>query len=346
MAQLLDVPYRSQWDDDATQSSSDCGPACLAMILGYYGVQARIDDLFEATGAPPGGYVGLNPLRQIGQAYGLELACSADNSLTDLKGWLDEGKPALVLVQYRSWSRHSPPLTQDDFEGPHYVVAVGYDERGHVVVNDPNYWGERRYEGYRRAYPEPLFSQAWHDLDPPNPPGAALVPLSGERPTMVTPVLCVVGKSGSGKTTLVEKLIRELKRRGYRVNSVKHHVHQDFEIDVPGKDSWRHAQAGADGVAVVAPNKTAVIRRTARELSLAAVAEMLGPADILIVEGYRWAPLPKIEVVRAAHTQAPVCPPGELLGLVSDLPLELGVPRFDLDDVDALADWVAERFLG
>jgi len=159
------------------------------------------------------------------------------------------------------------------------------------------------------------------------------------------PIVCIVGKSGSGKTTLVEKLIGELKRRGYRVNSVKHHVHRDFEIDVPGKDSWRHAQAGADAVAIVAPHKTAVIRRTDDELPLETVAELLGPADILIVEGYRWAAYPKIEVVRAAHTREPVCNPRELIGLVTDLPLDLGPPRFGLDDVSALADFVEGRFL-
>lgn len=160
-----------------------------------------------------------------------------------------------------------------------------------------------------------------------------------------TPIVCIVGKSGSGKTTLVEKLIGELKRRGYRVNSVKHHVHPDFEIDVSGKDSWRHARAGADAVAIVAPHKTAVIRRTDDELPLETVAGMMGEADLLVVEGYRWADWPKIEVVRGAHTQEPACNPQELIALVTDLPLDLGPPRFELNDTAGLADFVEGRFL-
>lgn len=74
---------------------------------------------------------------------------------------------------------------------------------------------------------------------------------------MIIPIICVVGRSKSGKTTLLEKLIPELKRRGYRVATIKHHSHPGFEIDVPGKDTWRHAQAGSDHVIISAPDKVA-----------------------------------------------------------------------------------------
>jgi len=178
MGRVLEVPYRSQWDDDARLSSADCGPACLAMVLGYYGVQARIDDLFAATGMPPGRYISFDQLMGVGRSCGVEFAYSAGNALDDLKGWIDAGKPALALVQYRYWSRHRPPITQDSIQGPHFVVVVGYDDRGHVVVNDPAYWGARRQEGQRKAYPEALFSQAWLNLDPPNANGAAIVPVA------------------------------------------------------------------------------------------------------------------------------------------------------------------------
>lgn len=180
MGQVLDVPYRSQWDDDARQSSADCGPACLAMVLGYYGVRARIDDLFAATGMPPGRYISFDQLMRVGRGYGVEFAYSANNALDDLKGWIDAGKPALALVQYRYWSRHRPPMTQDNIQGPHFVVVVGYDDQGQVFVNDPDYWMPRRQEGYRQVYTDALFSQAWFNLDPPNANGSAIVPVTGQ----------------------------------------------------------------------------------------------------------------------------------------------------------------------
>ena len=86
---------------------------------------------------------------------------------------------------------------------------------------------------------------------------------------MTIPILSIVGKSGSGKTTLLEKLIAELKRRGYRVATIKHHAHPGFEIDQPGKDTWRHAQAGSDHVVIAAPDKIASIRRLERDNQLA-----------------------------------------------------------------------------
>jgi molybdopterin-guanine dinucleotide biosynthesis protein B len=162
------------------------------------------------------------------------------------------------------------------------------------------------------------------------------------------PLICVVGRSGAGKTTLLEKLIPELKRRDYRVATIKHHVHRGgLEFDRPGKDSWRHAQAGADHVTLVAPGGVASVRRVEREPSLDEVAATIHDVDIILVEGYKWAARPKIEVVRAASGGAtPVSAPEELLAIVSDLPLLLAdVPRFDLDDAPGLADLIETRFL-
>jgi molybdopterin-guanine dinucleotide biosynthesis protein B len=162
------------------------------------------------------------------------------------------------------------------------------------------------------------------------------------------PLICVVGRSGAGKTTLLEKLIPELKRRDYRVATIKHHVHRGgLEFDRPGKDSWRHAQAGADHVTLVAPGGVASVRRVDREPTLDEVAAAIHDVDIILVEGYKWAARPKIEVVRAASGGAtPVSAPEELLAIVSDLPLLLAdVPRFDLDDAPGLADLIETRFL-
>ena len=167
----------------------------------------------------------------------------------------------------------------------------------------------------------------------------------GARDGHGPPIVSIVGRSNSGKTTLLERLIPALRRRGYRVGTIKHHAHAGFEVDKPGKDTWRHAQAGAEAVALVAPGKMFLLRRTEGELDLETVAAMMGEVDIVLTEGYRWANTPKVEVVRAARSREPLCRSEELIALVTDLPLEMGVPRFGLEEVEALANLLERRFL-
>ncbi len=161
------------------------------------------------------------------------------------------------------------------------------------------------------------------------------------------PVVSVVGRSNVGKTTLMESLIAELKRRGYRVATVKHDVH-GFEIDRPGKDSWRHAQAGSDLVAIVSPERFAMIGRTAGEIALDQLVDHLPvPVDIVITEGYKRGDKPKIEVSRAACGRELLCSAEELLALVTDEPYpEMPVPQFGLGEVGALVDLLEVRLLG
>ncbi|HEX3015676.1 MAG TPA: molybdopterin-guanine dinucleotide biosynthesis protein B, partial [Desulfobacteria bacterium] len=97
----------------------------------------------------------------------------------------------------------------------------------------------------------------------------------------MTPVISIVGKSNVGKTTLIEKLIAELKRRGFKVATVKHDVH-GFEIDIPGKDTWRHAQAGADVVVISSPQKLAMINRVEQELELDQICAQVQGVDLII----------------------------------------------------------------
>jgi molybdopterin-guanine dinucleotide biosynthesis protein B len=158
------------------------------------------------------------------------------------------------------------------------------------------------------------------------------------------PVVCVVGKSGAGKTTFLEKLIRELKSRGLRVGTVKHH-HGDFEIDRPGKDSWRHARAGADAVCVAGPRRAALVRRLAEELSLAEIVPLLGDVDIVLAEGYKREDRPQIEVLPSSGAE-PVARKEKLICTVGGSPEKTGVPCFDPEDARGVADFLFKSFPG
>jgi uncharacterized protein YvpB/LysM repeat protein len=183
MAKVLDVPYRSQWDDDANKSTTDCGPACLAMVLGYYGRQANINELYAATNVEPSKYIGFGQLQQVARGYDLTFNYGEGHKLNDLKGWIDEDKPVIALVKYSYWSQIEPGVsTQDAFPGPHFVVVVGYGD-GNIYVNDPNYWPPRRQEGHRKAWSEVLFNLAWGNVrtsEVPNPNNAVIVPTVGK----------------------------------------------------------------------------------------------------------------------------------------------------------------------
>ncbi len=168
--------------------------------------------------------------------------------------------------------------------------------------------------------------------------------MSGTLPTSPIPVISVVGKSGVGKTTLMEKLIAELKRRGYRVATIKHDVH-GFEIDQPGKDTWRHAQAGSDHVVIASPTRIAHIQRLDRELTLPEIVATIQDVDIILTEGYKRGPAPKIEVSRAERSRELLCSPEELVALATDQPYDLDVPQFDLENAAGLVDLIEERFL-
>ena len=162
---------------------------------------------------------------------------------------------------------------------------------------------------------------------------------------MSIPILSIVGKSGSGKTTLLEQLITELKRRGYRVATIKHHAHPGFEIDHPGKDTWRHAQAGSDHVIIVAPDKIASIRRLERELSLDEIAAAIVDIDIILTDGFKRGGKPCLEVVRAESGVELVSEPGKLVAVAADTPVVAPVPQFGLDEAEKVVDWIVGAFL-
>lgn len=159
------------------------------------------------------------------------------------------------------------------------------------------------------------------------------------------PLVTFIGKSNSGKTTLLEKLVRELSQRGYRLATVKHHSHSGFDIDKPGKDSWRFAQAGSRQVVIASPDKFATYRQLEQELSLDQIASEIKDVDLILVEGYKNSNKPSIEVLRAANSHQLISSPENLIAVASDLVLEVGVPQFRLDDIQGIAGFIIRRFL-
>lgn len=154
------------------------------------------------------------------------------------------------------------------------------------------------------------------------------------------PVISFVAKSGTGKTTFLEALIPALKSRGVGVGVLKHHSHPT-PFDMPGKDTYRHAQAGADVVVGACPVQVAVFRQEDGTADLdSVVARHFAGLDLVIAEGFKQKDYPKIEVHRVERSSELLCSPDELLALVTDTPIAYDVPQFDLDDVAGVADFL------
>lgn len=157
-------------------------------------------------------------------------------------------------------------------------------------------------------------------------------------------IICIVGRSQSGKTTLIEKLIPELKQRGYRVGTIKH-SHHIFDFDKSGKDSWRHKDAGAETVIIASPGKIAMVKND-HQGTLDGLQNFFDDLDLVITEGYKKESKPKIEVVRSArHAEALLKDDRHLVAVVTDIDLTMEIPVFGLDDIDQLADFIEQNFL-
>ncbi len=157
------------------------------------------------------------------------------------------------------------------------------------------------------------------------------------------PIISIVGKSKAGKTTLLEGLIIELERRGYKVAVIKH-AGDDFELDKVGKDSWRLSQAGSGVVAVSSPHKLVVIKQVEHDQSPRELSGFIGwDYDLILTEGFRQSNNPKIEVHRKEQGKELLCPPQQLLAVVTDEPLDVDVPQFSADEIQRLADLIENR---
>jgi molybdopterin molybdotransferase len=165
----------------------------------------------------------------------------------------------------------------------------------------------------------------------------------GEVKTL--PIVSIVGKSQSGKTVLMEQLIAEFKKRGYKVAALKH-SRGGMEIDQPGKDSWKFAQAGSDTVCISSPDKLAFIKKLDHDLSIDEIMPIVGPEfDLVLAEGFRKSKIPKIEVHRKELGDDLLCSPEELSAIVTDGLLDTDIAQLPWGDTVAVADFIEKNFL-
>jgi molybdopterin-guanine dinucleotide biosynthesis protein B len=158
-------------------------------------------------------------------------------------------------------------------------------------------------------------------------------------------VIGIAGFSGSGKTTLIEKMIPVFVRAGLRVSLIKH-AHHEFDVDQPGKDSWRHRHAGCAEVLVSSSNRWALMHelRGAVEPTLAEQLKHLSPCDLVIVEGYKSEPIAKVEVHRREGGTPLLYPrDSHIVAIATDEPLDTQLPQLPVDDAEAVARFIVHH---
>jgi molybdopterin-guanine dinucleotide biosynthesis protein MobB len=153
----------------------------------------------------------------------------------------------------------------------------------------------------------------------------------------------ITGSKNAGKTGLVERLVADITARGFTVSTIKH-AHHSTEVDHPGRDSYRHRTAGAREVIVASPARWALMHelRGATEPALDDLLAHLAPVDLVLIEGYKAAPHPKVEAHRAATGHPPLALENATIRAIASDTVAAGValPRFDLDDTAAIADFI------
>jgi molybdopterin-guanine dinucleotide biosynthesis protein B len=152
-------------------------------------------------------------------------------------------------------------------------------------------------------------------------------------------VIGIAGWSGAGKTTLISRVIPYLRQQGLRISVIKH-AHHDFDVDIPGKDSWVHRQSGAEEVLVSSANRWVLMHelRGVQEPQLPELLKKMSPVDLVVIEGFKSQPIRKIEVYRKVNGK-PFLFPGDpaIAGIAADTTLETTLPVAHLDDIPAVA---------
>jgi len=156
---MVDVPYRSQHDQDAQLSRVDCGPACVAMLLQWRGVQVVIDDITRETSVGP---TNAGQLVAAAARHGLKLARLSDMTLAHVERAIEAGNPIVALVNYTDFGDRRQDTK---YNGLHWLVVVGYDAQN-IYINDPDYWSGRRLEGMQHPIARAVFEHAWDNTMP------------------------------------------------------------------------------------------------------------------------------------------------------------------------------------
>lgn len=258
------------------------------------------------------------------------------------------------------------------------TVLINDGDEEQLAVQVDAWWRAREAMGWRRSgerVPGPevaVRAEAVAMMD-----STGMYTADGEP--LKSPAVAVVGRHNSGKTTLVTAVIASLAGRGVDVGSVKHHGHRGFDVDVPGKDSWRHREAGANEVAVCSPDRFALMREIGGALEVPVIVNMMRPHDVVVVEGYRHSGLPTIEIMRSDNERDAIAareflravaagepfqfdpaslgddagcmPDGLTVGVATDMEevreaaRSIGLAAFDLDDPASVADFIVERYV-
>jgi len=177
MSKKLEVPYRSQEDNDARIATTDCGATCVAMLLGGFGRFEKIDDVFRSTGRSPKEFLSRGDLIKAAAGFNLGLRRFNVGNQDFLKNSIDKNKPFIALVNYGAWSKSGSGVnTQSKFSSAHFVVVTGYDGND-VFIHDPLWWGIHRSGGNHKRMSYAQFAAAWgtaHEY-PGNPDFAGLI---------------------------------------------------------------------------------------------------------------------------------------------------------------------------
>ena len=158
------------------------------------------------------------------------------------------------------------------------------------------------------------------------------------------PVAAIVGFSNSGKTTVMEKLVSEMVGRGFRVGTVKHDVH-GFDMDHPGKDTWRHKQAGATATIISSPRQIGMVKDVDHDHDPLELASLMPDVDLVLLEGYKRAAIPKIEVFRSEVSKKIFNQDDpNLVAVISDAKHHIPVPCFGHEEIGRITDFLIDRF--